>query len=121
MDNWVAVATLDEIKRARKKVVAVEDTPVVLFWHDERVYALRNICIHRQRELFKGVILRDRIVCPGHQWAFNLETGYEENVCRYQPTYDVKVEDGTVYVNPDAHNPEVPAEAEGSAVADGPR
>ena len=70
----------------------------MLFWHDEQVYALQNICIHRERELVKGVILKDRIICPGHQWAFNLETGYEEKMCRYQPTFDVRIEDGDVYV-----------------------
>lgn len=108
MERWVAVATLDEIKRARKKVVEVGETAIALFWHDERVYALRNVCIHRQRELVKGVILKDRIVCPGHQWAFNLESGYEENMCQYQPTFEVRVDGGLVYVDPNARTVDMP-------------
>ena len=49
-----------------------------------------------QRELVKGTILGDRIVCPGHQWAFNLETGYEAKKCEYQPVFDTRVEDGRI-------------------------
>jgi nitrite reductase (NADH) small subunit len=77
-----------------------DGTPIVVLAHDGRFYALDNICIHKQRELVKGVILKDRIVCPGHQWSFNLETGYEETMCQYQPTFDVRIADGIVYVDP---------------------
>ena len=42
------------------------------------------------------------MICPGHQWQFDLETGYEEDQDRCQPTYEVRVEDNTVYVNPRA-------------------
>jgi nitrite reductase (NADH) small subunit len=110
VDDWFEVGAVEDVRRARKRVVDVGGTPVVLFWHDGQVYALQNICIHKQRELVKGVILKDRIICPGHQWAFNLETGYEEKMCRYQPTFDVRIEDGVVYV---ARGPRpVPQEAD---------
>jgi nitrite reductase (NADH) small subunit len=98
VEGWVEVGALDDLRRRRKSVVDINGTAVVLFWHDGRVFALNNICIHRQRELVRGVILGERIVCPGHQWAFNLETGYEESMCQFQPTYDVRVDDGVVYV-----------------------
>jgi nitrite reductase (NADH) small subunit len=122
MDDWVEVGAVEDVRRARKRLVDVHGTPVVLFWHEEQVYALQNICIHRERELVKGVILKDRIICPGHQWAFNLETGYEEKMCRYQPTFDVRVEDGTVYVagtaRPVPDEPEQPAEQPATVVHD---
>jgi nitrite reductase (NADH) small subunit len=98
VDDWVEVGAVEAVRRARKRVIDVDGTPVVLFWHADRAFALQNICIHRERELVKGVILNDRIVCPGHQWAFDLETGFEDKVCRWQPTFDVKVDDGVVYV-----------------------
>ena len=70
----------------------------MVFLHEDHVYALDNICIHKQRELVKGVILNGRIVCPGHQWSFDLETGHEQKMDRYQPCFPAKVEDGTVFV-----------------------
>ena len=62
-----------------------------------------NICIHKQRPMLKGVILRDRLVCPGHQWAFELESGWEAVKEECQPTYDVRVtDDGVVEVDLDS-------------------
>jgi nitrite reductase/ring-hydroxylating ferredoxin subunit len=67
---------------------------------DNCVYALDNVCIHKQRELVRGVVLGDRIVCPGHQWAFHLSTGFEAKMERYQPTYPVRItDDGRVEVD----------------------
>ena len=37
------------------------------------------------------MILGDRIICPGHQWAYQLGTGWEAKMERCQPTYDVRV------------------------------
>lgn len=107
MQGWIAVTKLSDLKRARKTVVEVGGTQIALFWHDDRVFALQNICIHRQRELGKGVILKDRIVCPGHQWSFDLETGYEAKMRRYQPTFHVMIEDGAVFVDPTARSVEI--------------
>ncbi len=42
------------------------------------------------------------MICPGHQWQFDLETGYEEGQDRCQPTYPVRVEEEIIYVNPTA-------------------
>src|SRR5919106_4163345 len=47
----------------------------------------------------KGVILNGRIVCPGHQWAYDLTSGYCKERDRYQPTYRVDVVDGRVLVD----------------------
>ena len=97
--DWVAIGTIGELQRRRKAVAQVGDRQVAVFFHDGQVHALDNICIHKQRELVRGVILNGRIVCPGHQWSFDLETGHEHKMDRYQPCFPVKVEDGTVFVS----------------------
>ena len=96
--DWVAVGSVADVQRRKRTVVDVGDRQVAVFWHEGEPYALDNICIHRQRELVKGVILNGRIVCPGHQWAYDLRTGYEHTMDRYQPCFPVKVEDGVVFV-----------------------
>ncbi|MGH2684236.1 MAG: Rieske (2Fe-2S) protein [Actinomycetota bacterium] len=98
-EGWVDVASMGELRRRRKLLVEVAGEPVALFWHEDDVYALANTCIHKQRELVKGVILHGRVICPGHQWAFELGTGFNDKNCRYQPSYDVRVEDDRVSVS----------------------
>ena len=46
----------------------------------------------RQRELAKGVVLNGRLVCPGHQWAFELGSGWEATKGECQPTYAVRID-----------------------------
>jgi nitrite reductase (NADH) small subunit len=107
--DWQDVGDVAEVVKRKKFVVGDGPDAKVVIVRDNCVYALDNVCIHKQRELVKGVVLGDRIVCPGHQWAFNLATGFEAKMERYQPTYPVRVTDeGRVEVdlaNPSAERP----------------
>jgi nitrite reductase (NADH) small subunit len=111
----VDVGDVGEVVKRKKFVVGEGLDAKVVIVRDNCVYALDNICIHKQRELVKGVILGDRIICPGHQWAFHLETGFEAKMERYQPTYPVRVTDeGRVQVdvaNPSVERPPVEADS----------
>ena len=98
MADWLAVAELSELTRRKRKQVDVAGVPVALFLVGSDVFALADTCIHKQRSLSKGVLLNGCIVCPGHQWEFDPATGYEATQDRFQPSYDVRVDDGTVYV-----------------------
>jgi nitrite reductase (NADH) small subunit len=100
MSEWVHVTDIKELARRRKKVVSLEGEDIVLFLAGDQVYALHDTCIHQQRSLSKGTLLNGRVICPGHQWAFNLETGWEADQEECQPTYPVRVEDGEVHVMP---------------------
>ena len=80
--EWVSIGTVAELQRRKRTVAEVADRQVAVFWHDGEAFALDNICIHKQRELVKGVILNGRIVCPGHQWAYDLRTGHEQTMDR---------------------------------------
>jgi len=92
-ERWLDVGDVAEVMKRRKFVVTDGEATIVIVAHDGDVFAMDNICIHRQRELVKGVVLRDRLVCPGHQWAFELGTGWEAVKEECQPTYAVRVTD----------------------------
>lgn len=98
MSDWTPVGPADDVIRRKKVVLAVGGLDVLVVAHDGEFYAFDNLCVHRQRELTKSVILNGRLVCPGHQWAFALDTGWEAIKETYQPTYDVRVSDGVVEV-----------------------
>jgi nitrite reductase (NADH) small subunit len=97
--NWVDVGSTTEVTRRRKIVIDVGDEQIFVLAHDGDFFAFQNICIHRQREISKGVVLNGRVVCPGHQWAFDLRTGWESIKQECQPTYRVRIEDDVVQVD----------------------
>ncbi|WP_199432305.1 Rieske (2Fe-2S) protein [Qaidamihabitans albus] len=100
MQEWVYLADVSELARRKKKRVEAGGRSIALFYIDGDVYALHDVCVHKQRSLSKGTVLQGRIVCPGHQWRFDPATGAADDQPLCQPTYDVRVEDGRVYVNP---------------------
>lgn len=111
----VPVCTVAELAAAGKKVVQASGEPVLLMWNDGTPIAMHDTCIHRGRSLFDGVVFAGRLVCAGHQWAFDLSTGYCRARDRYQPVYPLTIEDGVVYVRVPPRN-----EAAADAAAPGP-
>lgn len=98
--SWVTAGDAATITKARRHVIDVDGRQVLVVAHEGAFYAFDNICVHRQRELNKGVVLNGKLVCPGHQWAFALDSGWEAIKECYQPTFPVRVgDDGTVEVD----------------------
>jgi len=104
---WVAAATLAEVRRRRRLAVTVEGRRIALFLVGDDVYALADVCIHKQRSLSKGAVLNGRVICPGHQWVFDPATGRVEDGDEWQPSHAVRVDGDVVYVDP---RPRVPTE-----------
>jgi nitrite reductase (NADH) small subunit len=105
------------VSKARKTVIEVDGYEVLVLAHDGDLYAFQNRCIHKQRELAKGVVLNGKLVCPGHQWAFALDSGYEAVKEECQPMFPVRVVEGVVEVDvtvPEA--PVVPSDVDGANV-----
>lgn len=100
VEGWVATVPLTSFGNKKKLLVEVNGEPIALFRVGNHVYAFHDVCVHKQRSLSKGTVLHCDVICPGHQWKFDLETGYNEEHGRYQPTYDIRIHEGTVYVSP---------------------
>jgi len=99
MAQWYEVATVSDLIARKKKAVSVDGTPVALFYIKGKVYALHDVCVHEQRSLSKGAVLFGKVICPGHQWKFDPETGDAEGQDGCQATYAVDVaDDGAIRV-----------------------
>jgi len=73
---------------------------VGVFWDGESIYSIDNWCPHADGFLHQGEIQRRKVICPVHQAVFDLLTGrcldyYTHDV----RAYEVKVEDGRVWVH----------------------
>ncbi len=75
------------------------DTSVALYNVDGRFYATSNLCLHRGGPLGQGLLQGREVMCPWHAWSWNVTSG--ENAANGTLkilTYEVKVEDGQVFV-----------------------
>ena len=97
--GWFEVeATTEALAAAGKLVVQLHRHEILLLWNDGEPVALSNVCIHRGRKLNEGVMLGTRLVCAGHQWAYEVTTGYCGARERYQPRYSLEVRDGQIFL-----------------------
>jgi nitrite reductase (NADH) small subunit len=114
--TWIDAGDVAAVTKAKKVVLDVDGQEVLVLAHDGAFYGFANRCIHKDRELAKGVVLNGKLVCPGHQWAFELGTGWESVKERCQPTYDVRVVDDRVQVDVTPPAPAVTTDATTTAV-----
>lgn len=102
MTDWVKVTNLQSLMRLKKQVVSVNGENIVLFYLKGEVFAMLDACVHKQKSLSKGLIFKGNVICPGHQWAFDLKTGWVDEWSTCQPTYQVMIEDGEVFIDPES-------------------
>ena len=92
------VSSASTLARVGKIVVEIDEKDILILWNNGSPVAMDDKCIHRGRSLSDGVLLNGRIVCAGHQWAFDLTNGYCRARGRYQPVHYVVVDGDSVHV-----------------------
>lgn len=95
------VGRADEIPAGVATVVDVDGEAVALVRaEDGTFYALSNVCPHSGGPLGDGKVEDDSVYCPWHGYQFDLRTGdHAQGLPMSAETYEVVVEDGTVYVS----------------------
>lgn len=102
MDNqngFVPVLEENELQEGSMKLVKVEGSPVLLIKQFGQIYAIDNMCPHMGCRFSGGTLDGPVIVCPCHDWRFDLKTGeYEEDPEIKLVSYECKVESGKIWV-----------------------
>ena len=98
----VRVCGIEEL--ADGSALKVERTPpIAVFRVGASYYAVDDTCTHAQSSLSDGYIDGDVVECAFHGAKFCVRTGKVLSLPATQPlkTFAVKVEDGSVFVDPD--------------------
>ena len=99
LDGFVSVMDEKELQEGKMKLVSVEGTPVLLIKQNGQIFAINNRCPHMACGFSGGTLDGLVIVCPCHDWRFNLETGeYEDEPFFKLTKYDWKVTSGKIWV-----------------------
>ncbi len=99
MEGFFKVCRVNDLVNNSGKRFIVDDVDIALFKVEEKIYALSNICPHQHSPLIYDGFLEDGcVVCPAHGWMFSLETGKTPTGQRGLSSYDVKIENGEVFV-----------------------
>ena len=101
-DGIAKVCTAEELKK----------DDIIRYDHDGKTYAIyrtaendyyatEGMCTHGNVHLSDGMIIGKQIECPKHNGRFNMKDGAVKRkpVCVALKTYDVKVEDGHIFLD----------------------
>ena len=117
MPTRYAVASTDDLaENGSRAFIDADGVEIAVFNIEGEFYAMANYCVHQAGPLCEGELrgrfgigddgwewtldpTEQNVVCPWHGWKFDVTTGKNLNDERYvTPTYEVEVEDETVYV-----------------------
>jgi nitrite reductase (NADH) small subunit len=99
---WKAVCrVLDIPVLGARRLDRPHGMPVALFRTDEdRVFALLDRCPHKGGPLSQGIVFRDSVACPLHNWTIGLADGLARAPDEGRtPTFTCRVVDGEVLLD----------------------
>ncbi len=102
--DFVDFCALAEIPEDRAAIRSIGGERVAVFRHQGKLFALSNVCQHQNGPLGEGRVVNGCAVCPWHGYEYRLADGaspppFTEKV----PTFQVRVEDDRVLVDPKPH------------------
>lgn len=98
--TFVAVATVDEVKPGRRKIVEVDGLPLAVFNIAGEYFAIADVCSHDDGPVAEGELLDHAIECPRHGAQFDVRTGRVLSFPAITdiPAYPVRVEGKRILV-----------------------
>lgn len=76
MSEWIEVVAVNQIPVLGARVVRTAEMDIALFrGSDDRVFALRDACPHKNGPLSQGIVHGHSVTCPLHNWKIDLTSG----------------------------------------------
>jgi nitrite reductase/ring-hydroxylating ferredoxin subunit/DMSO/TMAO reductase YedYZ heme-binding membrane subunit len=100
-DGFIDACAIADIPENRARIVCLSGERVAIFRYDGKISAVSNVCQHQNGPLGEGKIVFGCITCPWHGYQYQPDTGaspppFAEKVS----TFNVRVKNGRVFVNP---------------------
>lgn len=99
-DGFERVCDVNDVPEHMPRRVEVGGRGVLLCRDGGEIRAVDEICPHKQRSMRYGVVFGGDLICPHHQYHFDLQTGRCDQRCEPVHVYEVRVVDGEVWVRP---------------------
>jgi nitrite reductase/ring-hydroxylating ferredoxin subunit len=97
---FARAGSLEEVQPGTMLELETETVRVAVCNVEGELYAIDGTCPHRGGQLAYGALHGKTVVCPWHGWEFDCRTGHGETHASIRlRRFDVKVEDGEVFVD----------------------
>ncbi len=89
-----------EVPQGTSRKIIVKEKSYLLIHSNQGFTVTDELCPHQRASLAKGVFNNfDEIICPLHEYRFNLKTGIESsNRCGHLTLYQIAVKSDGLYI-----------------------
>jgi len=99
VNDWIYVTDESDLSEGKMMPVYPLGVHVLLARVDNAIYALSGKCLHMACPLFTGTLEGTTLICPCHDWRYNIKTGEfldATELCLEK--YQIKSEDGKLFI-----------------------
>jgi len=99
MYRFVRVMKETELPVGKSAIVSAGEEEIALFNYKGEYYAITNKCPHRGAPLGEGRIEEGIVICPNHEWRYELATGNNmQNPELKIKSYPVRIKNEYIYI-----------------------
>ncbi|MEW6731254.1 MAG: Rieske (2Fe-2S) protein [Acidobacteriota bacterium] len=100
MSEFVKVAAVDAVEEEQPLVIEYRARRIAIYREGERFYAIEDICPHMGAFLSHGFSEGSQVICPWHNWKFDLASGecLSNNSGSCIQTFPVQIVDGGIWL-----------------------
>ncbi len=89
----------EELPPGKAAIITAGKEEIALFNYKGEYYAMANQCLHKGSPLGEGRIEEGVVICPNHEWRYDLKTGdCPQNPGLKTKVYPVKLHEGKIRV-----------------------
>lgn len=101
MAKWIKITEVENIPSMGSRVIQYGEIEIAVFkTRDGSIFAINNVCPHKQGKLSEGLIHESVVTCPMHNWDIDLKTGNAlGNDSGCTNVYESKIESNIIYLN----------------------
>lgn len=97
--KYVRVMKEGDLPIGKSVVVTAKGEDMALFNYKGKYFAVANKCLHKGSPLAEGRIEEGVIICPNHEWRYDLKTGEcAQNPYMKTKIFPVKLHKGSIYI-----------------------
>lgn len=106
-DDFIQVASFEDVKAKGLKTVTLSDKVILLIFHEDKLFALDNRCPHMGFPLARGTVKRGVLTCHWHHARFELCSGGTFDLWADDVrSYPVDVRENEIWLNPNPQRDE---------------
>ena len=80
MARWIRAGSVADVPPGTGRPVTVDGRTIAIFNDGGEILAIDDTCPHEGASLGEGMLHRGEVICPQHQWTFDLRSGESTRV-----------------------------------------